>query len=60
MKHFLNIGHCQFDLLMNGVHQQVIGKMINIDGNGCAIMLEATGQVHCYSWSVVQHICLAP
>lgn len=60
MKYFLNVGHCQFDLLMNGVHQQVIGKMVGHDSSGCTILLEATGQLHSYSWSVVQHICLAP
>jgi hypothetical protein len=60
MKHYLNVGHCQFDLFMLGSHQQVIGRMINHDSSGCSILLEATGEVHSYSWSVVQHICLAP
>lgn len=60
MHHWLNKGHCQFDLVFLNFHQVVIGKMISFDHAGCTILLENNGEEHAYSWSVIQHICLAP
>jgi hypothetical protein len=60
MEKWMNIGHCQFDLMFGGVPQQVIGKMVYCDENGATILLENTGEQHFYSVSVIQHICLAP
>lgn len=60
MKHFMNKGHMQFDLLLGGVPQQVIGKMISCDSSGCVILLENNGQEHFYAAHVIQHICEAP
>ena len=60
MKHFINSGHCQFDLLVGGTVQQVIGKMIHCDQTGVTIVLENNGETHAYAFGVVQHICLAP
>ena len=60
MKHFLNVGHCQFNLVMLGQAMQVIGKMIHCDDTGITIITESTGEVHSYASGVVQHVCLAP
>lgn len=60
MRIWLNQGHCQFDLWMAGAAQQVIGKMVHADEDGCQILIEMNGTLQSYSWDVVQHICLAP
>ena len=60
MKHWMNKGNCQFDLLLGGQVQQVLGKMIDMDDAGCTILLATNGQEHAYTWAVVQHICDAP
>lgn len=59
MRIYLNKGHIQFDLYRNGSAEQVIGKMIHADEQGCQIEIESTGEVHAYNWDIIQHICLA-
>lgn len=60
MRHWMNIGHCQFDLMLGGVAQQIIGKMVAYDEMGVTILKEDDGTEHCYAAGVVQHITLAP
>lgn len=60
MHYYHNVGHCQFDLLLLGNVEQVIGKMIQSDAQGCTILIERDGTIQSYSWNVVQHIALAP
>ena len=60
MKIYMNIGHCQFDLWLAGEAQQIIGKMIHCDEDGCQLLKESDGTLHSYSWNVIQHITTAP
>ena len=59
MKHLLNVGHTQFDLWMAGAAQQIIGKMVMADENGCGIISESTGVLHFYTWATIQHATAA-
>ncbi len=59
MRHFMNVGHVQFDLLIAGNAEQVIGKMVHADELGITILVESTGEYHAYGLLVVQHACLA-
>ena len=60
MRYWLNIGHVQFDLLLGGQAQQIIGKLVHCDETGCTILKENDGTLHSYSLDVVQHATLAP
>lgn len=60
MRHWLNVGHVQFDLWLAGSAQQIVGKMLHADDNGCIIEKESDGTQHGYMWGVVQHATLAP
>lgn len=60
MKHWLNITHVQFDLLIGGNVEQVIGKLIHCDETGCTIQLESDSSIHSYALWVVQHATNAP
>jgi hypothetical protein len=60
MKYWLNQGHIQFDLLLGGVAQQVVGKMIDCDTLGITLIKESDGTTHSYAISVVQHATPAP
>ncbi len=50
----------QFDLIIAGSAEQIIGKMIHADGEGCVILKESDGTEHGYNWNVIQHITEAP
>lgn len=60
MKHLLNLGHIQFDLLLGGVPQQLVGKMVKADDIGCSIVSERDGVEHYYTWKVIEHAVAAP
>lgn len=60
MKHFLNVGHCQFNLVFLGSAQEIIGTMVDCDETGVTILIESSGEYHSYAIGVVQHVCLAP
>ena len=60
MRRWLNVAHCQFDLDFSGSAEQIIGKMVYADAEGCTILQDGTGVEHSYTWGVIQHISLAP
>lgn len=60
MRHYLNKGHIQFDLIIGSSVEQIIGKMIHADQEGCIIEQESDGVLHGYSWQVIMHACEAP
>lgn len=60
MRYWLNINHVQFDLLLGGSVEQIIGKLVHCDETGCTIIKEDDSVVHSYSLAVVQHATLAP
>lgn len=59
MRYWMNIGHVQFDLLLGGNVEQIIGKLVHCDESGCTIVKESDGTIHSYALSVVQHATLA-
>lgn len=60
MRAWLNVGHIQFDILLGGTVEQIVGKLVHCDETGCTIQKETDGTLHSYSLSVVQHATPAP
>lgn len=59
MKQWLGVGHVQFDMWFLNSYQSVTGTMTACDRYGFTVLLENNGQLHSYSWNVLQHVCLA-
>lgn len=59
MRHWLNIGHVQFNMFYDrttGTYAaQIIGKLVHCDETGCTILKESDGTYHSYADGVVEH-----